>query len=66
MGYLKMNGRHWISRNEIAEIHEAIARKELNGFVKTAEVSASLDHADDHLNRAQTIRQIDNIFAGRR
>lgn len=52
-----MNGnRKWITREEIAEIHVQIANIALE--------SDETDHAVDHLQRADTIREIEKV--GRR
>ena len=45
--------RTWITREEIAEIHVQIANMALD--------KGEVDHAVDHLQQADTIRQIEKV-----
>lgn len=71
MTQLETEGRRWVSRTELAEIHEVIADREMEVSLKALEVGRkaakpgphfeksddALDHAIDHYERAKHIRE---------
>lgn len=56
-----MDNRRWITREEIAEIHEAIAMKPVTTVSGQEEMAMVIAHSNDHLRRAKVIRELDKV-----